>query len=241
MSTVTLIRPLGARGVRRRFEEQHTDTAASAPNLRVITAEDSADSRTTDDPVPWDDSDFARAPRSVLRRVLLTVVRDPAQRGPMTRELFPMMLKGTPARTRLVYETLRKFAEPQDVLINSLLLHLRRGDAEPLVIGAGLLEDLGAVSWPVLAAFARTGRPECAYFVATIAGLQNVDVKKRLEVLEILARSEDSELRWRIYEALGDFSLDDAVPALSVLAGADSPDDAARSAATERIQSSVEE
>ena len=97
-------------------------------------------------------------------------------------------------RARLVYETLREFAEPQDVLINSLLLHFRHGDVEPLVIGAGLLEDLGPVSWPVLAAFARTARPD-RYFVSAIAGLQNVDVNKRLEILEILARSEDSELR----------------------------------------------
>jgi len=159
----------------------------------------------------------------------------------MARELFPMVLKGTPARRRLVYETLREFAEPRDVLINSLMLQLRDGDVEPLFIGAGLLADLGAESWPVLAAFARTGRPECAYFVSTIAGLQDVDVKQRLDVLDILARSADSEVRWRIYEALGDFSLDEAVPVLRVLAGAGSPDDAARSAAEERIQSSVEE
>jgi len=112
-------------------------------------------------------------------------------------------------------------------------VYIRYGDAEPLVVGAGLLEDLGAESWPVLAAFARTGRPECAYFVSTVAGLQDIDVKQRLEVLEILARSEDSELRWRIYESLGDFSPDEAGPVLRVLAGDESPDDAARSAPVE--------
>ena len=49
----------------------------------------------------------SQAPRAVLRQVLLDVLGDPDQRGPMTQRLFPMLLEGTPARRRLVYETLR--------------------------------------------------------------------------------------------------------------------------------------
>jgi hypothetical protein len=150
------------------------------------------------------------------------------------------MLEGTPARRRLVYETLREFAQPQDILVNALMLYRRHGDAEPLAIGAGLLEDLGVEAWPVLAAFARTGRPECAYFVTAIAGLRDVDVRKRLDVLNTLARSDDSEIRWRIYEALDGFSAEEAIPVLKALADERSPDDAARSAAEERLGSTVE-
>ena len=99
MSTATLIRPHGTAGARRHLEQMDTDTSSSAATLRVFQPEDADDSRTTDTPVRWNDREFEQAPRSVLRRVLLTVVRDPAQRGPMTRELFPMMLNGTPGKS----------------------------------------------------------------------------------------------------------------------------------------------
>jgi len=241
MSTATMIRPLGARGVRRRFEERRADSVSSAPNLRVFQPEETDDSRTTDDPVPWDDREFEQAPRSVLRRVLLNVLRDPAERGPWTEKLFPMVLKGTPARGRLVYETLREFADPQDIIINSLTVYLRYGDAEPLVVGAGLLEDLGAKSWPVLAAYARTARPECAYFVPAIARLNDVAAEERLQVLAILARSGDPELRWRVYEALGEFPFEQTIPVLRALAEGGHAEDSAQFAAEERLRTDVEE
>jgi hypothetical protein len=151
------------------------------------------------------------------------------------------MFKGTPARRRLVYETLREFADPQDVLINSLLLYLRYGDSEPLEVGAGLLEDLGAKSWPVLAAYARAVRPECAYFVPAIARLKVVDAEERLQVLEKLAASGDSELRWRVYEALDEFPFGQTIPVLKVLAEGGHAEDSARCASEERLQTYVEE
>ena len=208
MSTATLIRPLGGLGGRRRFEERSTDTASSAADHRDFQPDETAGSRTTDNQGPWDDREFEQAPRSVLRRVLWNVVRDPAQGGPWTAKLFTKVLEGTPASGRLVYETLRKFAEPQEILVNSLVVYVRYGDAEPLVIGAGLLEDLGARSWPVLAAYARMARPECAYFVPAIARLSDVADDERLLVLQTLACSGDPEIRWRVYEAApGSFRL----------------------------------
>jgi hypothetical protein len=131
-----------------------------------------------------------------------------------------MLVGGTPARKRLVYETLKEFAEPQEILISSLQVHLRDGDVEPLVIGAGLLEDLGPQSWPVLAAYARKARPACAFFVPAIARLKGVPAPERLEVLEILAHSEDAELRWRVREALEEFPPDDTIRVLTTLAEA---------------------
>jgi hypothetical protein len=139
----------------------------------------------------------------------------------MTQSLFPMLVAGSPARRRLVYETLKAFAEPQDILVGALLLHLRDGDDQPLVIGAGLLEDLGARSWPVLATYARKARPACACFVPAIARLRDVPARERLDVLEILARSEDAELRWRVREALEEFRPDDAIRVLRALAEAE--------------------
>jgi hypothetical protein len=145
----------------------------------------------------------------------------------MSQRLLPMLLQGPPARRRLVYEALKEFAEPQDILIGSLLLHSRDGDVEPLVIGAGLLEDLGARSWPVLAAYARRAQPACAYFVPAIARLEGIPVKERLAVLEVLARSEDAELRWRVREALEEFPPYDMTRVLRTLEEAEDPEDPA--------------
>ena len=139
------------------------------------------------------------------------VLRDPNQRGPMTQNLFPMLVEGPPARRRLVYETLKEFAEPQEILIGSLQLYLRDGNVEPLVVGSGLLEDLGSRSWPVLEAYAQSAQPACAYFVPAIARLKGVTAEKRCAVLEILARSEDSELRLRAHWALDGSPPDDMI------------------------------
>jgi hypothetical protein len=171
---------------------------------------------------------------------LLNVLLDPAQRQLMARELFPMVFKGNPARGRLVYETLRQFADPQDIIVDSLALYLRYRDAEPLEVGAGLLEDLGAKSWPVLAAYARAARPECAYFIPAIARLKDVAAEERLQVLEFLARSGDPELRWRVYEALNEFPFDRTVPVLRALAEG-GHEDSAQSAAEGRLRTDVEE
>src|SRR5262245_50939239 len=174
MSAATPIRPQDPRGMARYSEGSGTDAASPAPTFLVYWPEDAAVSRTTGEPIPWDEGEFERAPRALLGRITLSVLRDPPQRGLMTQRLFPMLVEGSPARRRLVYEALREFAEPQEILISSLQLHLRDGDVEPLVIGAGLLEDLGARSWPVLAAYARRARPACAFFVPAIARLKDV-------------------------------------------------------------------
>ena len=144
----------------------------------------------------------------------------------MTQKLFPMLVEGSPARRRLVYDALREFAEPQDIIVGALLLYMRNGDVEPLVTGAGLLEDLGARSWPVLVAYARRVRPECASFVPAIARLRGVLAEERLAVLELLARSDDAELRWMVRESLEEFPHDDANRVLRALAEAEDEDPA---------------
>jgi hypothetical protein len=240
MNTATLIRRPTTRGIDRRSAERSYDTASSARNRPAFQREETADPPTTDDQVQWDDRDFEQAPRSVLRRVSLNALRDPSQRGPWTEKLFPLMLEGTPARRRLVYETLREFADPQDILINSLVVYLRYGDAEPLAIGAGLLEDLGAMSWPVLAAYARTVRPECADFVPAIARLNAVAPEERLLSLEILAHSDDADLRWSVYEALDEFPVDRTIPVLRALAEGGRAEDSVKFAAEVRLRTDVE-
>jgi hypothetical protein len=241
MSAASLIQPPGTAGMSWGIGEWESGASSSIPTLRIIGQEAATQACTAHESIPWDDREFEQAPRSVLRRVLLDVLRDPGRRGHWTEKLFPMVLRGTPARGRLVYETLREFADPRDIIVDSLVLYLRYGDAEPLVVGSGLLEDLGARSWPVLAAYARTVRPECAYFVPAIARLKDVDAEDRLQVLGILARSEDPELRWRVYEALDEFSLDAAMPIMKSLAESGDAGDAARAAAQERVQPDGEE
>jgi hypothetical protein len=177
----------------------------------------------------------------MLRRIVLNVLHDPTRLGSWTEKLFPMMLRGTPARRRLVYEALRDFADPQDIIVNSLVLYNRYRDAEPLEVGAGLLEDLRAKSWPVLAAYARTARPECAFFVPAIARLHEVAAEQRLQVLEILVRSGDPELRWRVYEALDEFPIERSISILRALAEGGHAEDSARFAAEERLRAYAEE
>ena len=209
MSAAGWIRPHDPVAISRK--ERSADTASIRPGLRVTGPEDGDKRRAASLPMPWDESEFERAPRAVLRRVLREVLRDPNQRGPMTQNLFPMLVEGPPARRRLVYETLKEFAEPQEILIGSLQLYLRDGNVEPLVVGSGLLEDLGSRSWPVLEAYARSAQPACAYFVPAIARLKGVTAEKRCAVLEILARSEDSELRLRAHWALDGSPPDDMI------------------------------
>jgi len=241
MSAAPFIQPCGTTGMSWGVGEPEPRPSSSIATLRITGKETSIQARTAHEAVAWDVREFEQAPRSVLRRVLWSVLRDPAHRGPWTGTLFPMVLKGPPARGRLVYETLREFAYPRDILINSLLLYLRCGDAEPLVIGAGLLEDLGAQSWPVLTAFAQTGRPECAYFVPAIARLNDVAAEERLQVLGILARSGDPELRWRVYEALGEFPFEQTIPVLKTLAESGHTEDSAQFAAVERLRPDCKE
>jgi hypothetical protein len=241
MSSATLIPPQRLGGVARYSEGSLGDATSSAPTFRIYRPEDAARARTADEPIPWDDREFEKAPRVVLRRVRLGVLRDLAQREIMTQSLFPMLVEGPPARRRLVYETLREFAEPQNIIVNSLLLYMRDGDVGPLVMGAGLLEDLGARSWPVLASYARRVRPECAYFVPAIARLKGVPAQERLAVLETLARSDDAELRWRVHEALEDFPSDDMSRVLRALAEAGDLEDPARTAADKPMRGDIAE
>jgi hypothetical protein len=248
MSAASLIQPDGSTGMSwgfgetksRRFGESDSGASSSTSTLRVIGQEESIRTRAANASVRWDDREFERAPRTLLWRIRLDVLRDPARRGHWTERLFSKVLEGTPARGRLVYETLREFADPQDVLVNALVLYHRYGDSEPLIVGAGLLEDLGARSWPVLSAYVRTARSECAHFVPAIARLDDVAAGERLRALEILAQARDPDLRWMVYESLDAFPFESTIPVLRTLAEGGLAEDSAQFAAVERLRDNVE-
>ncbi|MGO9471302.1 MAG: hypothetical protein ACLQIB_01425 [Isosphaeraceae bacterium] len=240
MSPAALVQPRGLTGTCWGLAEFGSAGSSSVAAVRVTPQEAPSCARTTGDPVPWDEREFEQAPRLALRRVLLDVLLAPAQRGVWTERLLPLLFKGPSARKRLVYEMLREFADPRDILVNSLVLYHRYGDAEPMVIAAGLLEDLGARSWSVLSSYLRSARPECAYFVPAVARINGVALQERLDVLEILARSADPEVRWRVYEALDEFPLDSTVAVLRALANDSHAQDSAQFAAQARLRPDAE-
>ncbi|MGO9597440.1 MAG: hypothetical protein ACLP7Q_05405 [Isosphaeraceae bacterium] len=180
-------------------------------------------------------SSFEKEPRAALRLALYKVFQEPSLGKKLTDELFPLLFEGAPARRRLVYSALRIFAEPQDILSSAWRTYLQVGDVEHLTTAASLLEDLGAMSWETLRAFARNRFPETSYFVPAIARLPGINQQERLDLLQELANSTDSELRWQVYEALDYFPDSDVCPLLRLIAGTGCCDDSAKTSAEERL------
>ena len=145
MSPAALVQPRGLTGTCWGLAEFGSAGSSSVAAVRVTPQEAPSCARTTGDPVPWDEREFEKCPGWALAS-FVGCVACAAQRGVWTERLFPLLFKGPSARKRLVYEMLREFADPRDILVNSLVLYHRYGDAEPMVIAAGLLEDLGARS-----------------------------------------------------------------------------------------------
>ncbi len=193
-------------GPQRRSEGQSPDTAAS-------------DEISSDD-ISNFDTYFGADPVGAINilRYFVDQVLASTTTVEATEILFPYLVKTRGEIRELVYEALLKFEEPQTILAVSLDEYGKHGNAERLALAASLIEAIGSPSFPVLRALARSDRPECDFFVHSIAYLRGVSANDRLSVLTALVRSPHVDVRRNVLEVLQGFSPQEALPLLRVLA-----------------------
>ncbi len=146
------------------------------------------------------------------------------------RFIFGRMLDSTPFIQRLGAYAILSFADPGEVI--ALALHKFRlyGYEGRLVLAASLLSRFGERSWPVLASLAKSGLPECEYFVSTIARLDGISSRERLNAMIDLARNPDPSIRERVMDVLEGYSEQEAAEVLNAIASGGRHDQVERSA-----------
>ena len=127
------------------------------------------------------------------------------------------MLDSTPFIQRLGVRAILSFADPGEVI--TLALHEFRlyGYEGRLVLAASLLSRFGERSWPVLASLAKSGLPECEYFVSAIARLDGISSRERLNAMIDLARNPDPSIRERVMDVLEGYSVEEAAEVLKAI------------------------
>jgi hypothetical protein len=149
--------------------------------------------------------------------------------------LLPYAVKASYAQQSLVCPALLELATPDDLIHAALAAYGRDDDPRLLKSAAAFLEhyDTG-VAWPALERLARSGRPECRYFVGTIAEM-GVSTGARQQALAALARNPDVDTRREVLETLEGGWPADPLPVWRVLA--EDPDRAIRDLAQDRLAS----
>src|SRR5262245_7895368 len=132
--------------------------------------------------------------------------------------LLPYAVKAPYAQQNLVCAALLELATPNDLINAALAACGQNDDTRLLEEAAGLLAHYGRAAWPVLVQLARSGRSECRYFVAAIAGFAGVAEGDKIEVLAELARNPDIGVRREVVELLEAGCLPNAGPVWEVLA-----------------------
>ena len=146
------------------------------------------------------------------------------------RFIFDRMLDSTPFIQRLGAQAILSFADPGEVFAVALREFRLYGYEGRLLLAASLLSRFGERSWPLLAFLAKSGLPECEYFVSTIARLEAVSSRERLNALIDLARNPDPSIRERVMDALEGYSEEEAAKVLNAIASGGRHDQVERSA-----------
>jgi hypothetical protein len=121
------------------------------------------------------------------------------------QSLFRRLIRAKGQEKERIYQQLLLTATPADILSLALRDYEERGNDDRLTLAASLLGGMGRSAWGVLEELATSGRPECEYFVSTIANLDGVPSDDRMRVLEELAMNPSKDVRLRVLDALGDF------------------------------------
>jgi hypothetical protein len=122
----------------------------------------------------------------------------------------------------------------EKIVLDALCAYRRPDGYEGyLVEAAHELKDMGREAWSALMWIARSGIPECEYFVSVIVAMTNISSYERLTALLALARNEDSNTRSRLLEHLWDLSDADRRDVLTTLVESGRPDDAVTERAKE--------
>ena len=167
------------------------------------------DARTSEGPFTIDDEEcissaFEKNPSAVLSSLvyeLLRLGRDQTsqvhsiRRFKAIRFIFGRMLDSTPFIQRLGAHAILNFADPGEVITVALHEFRLYGYEGRLLLAASLLSRYGERAWPVLASLAKSGLPECEFFVSTIARLEGICCRERLNAMIDLARNPDPSIR----------------------------------------------
>jgi hypothetical protein len=179
--------------------------------------------------------EFVAGPQAACRRLSEAVLSSEISAEVASELLLPFLVKAPYARENLIYNTLLELAAPADILDASLATYARRNDPRLLEAAAGIIEYYGEAAWPVLMQLASSRRPECRYFLETIAVLKGVPSDERLRGLLELARNRDPDTQGDLMDVVERVAPEHALAVWQVLA--ESPEDAIRTAAEERIAS----
>jgi hypothetical protein len=144
------------------------------------------------------------------------------------RFILEKMLDSTPFIQRICADALLTFADPREIHSVGLSQYRLNGYEGRLLLVDSLLRRFGVTAWSVLERFAESGKPECEFFVYTIASMDGVPRQKRLDALAKLALNPDAGTREKVFEMLQEIPLEAASEALRILASTGELDDYAR-------------
>jgi hypothetical protein len=134
-----------------------------------------------------------------------------------TQWVFPLLIQARGETRRQLYKALLTLGEPKAILDVALNAYEQYGNEDRLTLAASLLMDLGAHAFPALRILARSKRPECAWFVSTIAGLPEVKLPPRVEVLTYLVKSPHIAVRQSLLGATQALPSPEAIALLHML------------------------
>jgi hypothetical protein len=133
-------------------------------------------------------AEFQLRPSAAIETLLLFADLGLVSKRDATKWVFPLLVPARGETRRQLYKALLTLGEPKAILDIALSAYEKYGNEDRLTLAASLLMDLGAQALPSLRILARSNRPECAWFVPTIAGLPDVKLQNRVEVLTYLVK-----------------------------------------------------
>jgi hypothetical protein len=140
-------------------------------------------------------AEFQLRPSMAVETLLLFADLGLVSKRDATQWVFPLLIQARGEIHRQLYKALLTFGEPKAILDVALSAYEKYGNEDRLTLAASLLMDIGAQAFPSLRILARSNRPECVWFVPTIAGLPDVKLQNRVEVLTYLVKSPHSAVR----------------------------------------------
>jgi hypothetical protein len=139
--------------------------------------------------------EFQSEPFAAVDTLLLFSRLELVSKSDATQWVFPLLVQERGELRRHLYRALLTLGEPKVIVDVALASYEKYGNEDRLTLAASLLMDLGAHALPSLRILARSNRPECAWFVPTIAGLSGVQLQHRVEILTSLVQSPHIAVR----------------------------------------------
>ena len=100
------------------------------------------------------------------------------------------------------FDAVRLIALPERVAEIAVSQYRTLGNERRLAVAAALLREYGSSAWPALCWIAKSGIPDCEYFVDLVATIPGVKRSERIDVLVELAATGNMDVKWGIVGAL---------------------------------------